>query len=330
MFNDTQTNSAVGDALTTRIEKIFDVERYLDSPGTGTVILSRPSSGTGGTIYRGTRIELVDRSGLSEPIEYEVSVDTILASTATRTEIPIRALAVAAAVTAYASDQVYPRLVDSTWDDTWSVQLLTCAAGTSFEPAAAVIARARASRRDRRFGQERSIVTACMGAGAAHVALFPSNYGGDDIDAGLNWVYVGDGSYNASTSLIRSCVLALESARTLGDNMQVGAMVQTDLILNATVYLNDSPAKVNQTALTQRLQNYACSALRQDFTYSLDSIRAAMYQASPLVQDVIFSVPTSDAPLLTTTNGMLNFPATLSRHRLLPDNVTLTLRGPSV
>lgn len=329
LFESTQTDTADGTALTSRLKTRFNVDRVLDGPGTGKAILTRPDATAGGdAFYEGTRIEVVSRLGFSEPQEFEVAADTPVATTATRVVVPIRAVDVSQAVTANAGDDSYPRVSDTIWDPSWVVQSLTCSAGTTFESAPVFRARARTSRKEQRFGQSQSIIAACESAGAQHVVLFPSNFGGDDVDYGLNWVYVGDGSYNATTSLVRACTLALESARVLGDNLQVGAMVQTNLAVAATVQLNIAPAKVNTSSLVQRLKKYIVSSLQQDYTYSLDALRGSLYQASSLVQDVTFTTPLVDAPILTMQNGALNFPTFLPRYSILPDDVNLALVGP--
>lgn len=328
LFSDTQTNSATGDALTQRVLKVFGVDRLLDAPGSGTIVVTRPSTGTGDTFWTGTRIEVVDRNGLSELSEYEISSDVPVVGSTTRVTLPIRAIANGPAVSVRVADAVYPRFADAIWDSTWTIEALDCDAGTAFEPAPVVRARARTSRLALRKGLPRAIIDACKSVGADQVVIFPSNFGGDEMDGGLNWVYVGDSSFNASVELIRNCKLALESARSLGDNLQVGPMVNTNLIVKADVFLNESPAKVNQVLLVDRLRKYVVAALKQDYTYSLDTFRGALYQASPLVQDVTFSIPSTDGTLLATRNGVLNFPASLTRYQLLPDNVTLTLRSP--
>lgn len=330
LFDDSQTSSATGDALTKRVSKIYGIDRILDTMGAGTANISRPDTSLGGdTIWQGTRIELVSHSGIVSPSEYEVTEDTPVSATATNVQLPIRAMTLGNAIDVRPGDDIYARIADGIWDTSWTVNAMTCSEGSAFESAGAYRARAKQARLDQRFGQYQSLFRACASVGAKHVVLFPSNYGGDDQDHGLNRLYVGDDTYNASTTLLRNCIIALEKARCLGDQLQIGPMVPTPLTVNAVVFLSVSPAKVDTTALIRRLRAYTVAALRQDYTYSLDAFRGAMYEASSLVQDVTFNNPPVDGPVLTLVNGVLNFPDSLPRYTMITDNVSFSLRGPN-
>jgi len=329
LFNNIQTSTAEGDALTDRLQKIYGFDRILDQYGVGTIRLSRTNTSAGGdTFWEGTRVALTSRFGIGDPIYFEVSQDTPVLSAATFAEVPIRATVVGGEVSATAGDDNFPRIVDAIWDPTWAITSLTCSAGTEFENAAVARARARTAQRSKRFGQAQAMIAACAAVGADHVVVFPSNYGGDASDYGLNWVYVGDASFNGSADLVRRCVIALEASRVLGDDLQVGPMVQADLSIAVTVNLVDAPAKFNQDALIERLHNYLIAAVSTDYSYSLDAWKGALFKASPIVQDATFTSPTIDATVLTTLNGVSNFPEQLPRYRLLTDKVTITLKGP--
>lgn len=326
VFNDIQTDTANGDALTTRLDKIFDIQRNVFQPGTGQVTIVRSSPGSADdTIWQGTTIELYSKTGGLLPSKFIVSSDTpVLASTLTVT-LNISALQVGPEVSVFSSDSVLPRFSDSLQDNSWTISNLFCSAGQDFEESGAAVARARSTKRDKRVAHKKAIIKACKEAGANHVVLFPSNFGGDDIDYGLNMVYV-DGNNNIDPIKLCDLVaLKLEKFRAIGDCMQVRPIVNQNLVIKVSVLLYDSPAKINQQPLIQRIANYITSALDNDYSYNLDTLKAAVFQASPLIQDVLFTLPAADAPVIVNSN----FPASLVKYNLNPSNITVTLKGPN-
>lgn len=329
LFADTLTSTASSDALTSRLKLLYDYDRPVDAGGTGQVTLTRSNISSGGsTFWKGTRIALVSRLGVVAQGEYSIVNDTVVSPTAIRATIDIQSNTPGnLAVQASYADDVHPAFIDAIGDTNWSIQSMTCGAGTLFEKAPQARASARQLQRDRRYGQVKAIVDACQKVGASNVVIFPSNYGATDY--GLNMVYVGDGSLRSTQSLINQCALALDDVRVLGDTIQVAGMQPVALNVEVQVYLYDSPSKINRQALEQRLRSYMVQAIKYDYTYSRDALQGALFQASTLVQSVTFTAPVSDAPVLSTVNGALNFPNVLTRYHLDPANISIYLRGPN-
>jgi hypothetical protein len=322
-------DSAESNDLTALLADRYNFARVEDTHGVGSALLRRPSvAGADGTIWAGTRLEVLGTERESK--RYVVAVNTPVGATDNTVEVPVRAERAGGSVAISVSGEGAARLTDPLWDPSWMVARLDCADGTSFEPAAAARARLRDTRRAARAGFVEAIVQACRDAGAANALLFPSDYGGEADDRGLNMAYVGDAGFQGDEQLVRRVTIALERWRVLGDNLQVRLLGGSNLVVNARVYLWDSPARVNQVE-TQRLLR---GALLGQFTgpaafsYSRDALEGAMRKAAPVVQSVEFDAPTSDAAVLSIVGGLLNFPATLNRYNLAPNDITLTLLPP--
>lgn len=304
MFRATRFNDSDGDDLTRLVKLRYGVDRVLDTRGVGEAILTRVSSGSSGTVWKGSRLSISGRL-------YRATEDVPVESTDTTAKVHIEAV-----------DYGPKSLVDTTtgvtvedplWDASWTVASLRCSAGTTFEKAADLRERIRTSRRAARPGQEQGIIDACESAGAANVVLLRSDYGGDDVDYGLNVCYVGNLSYTGNATMVRDCKIALRSARVLGDHMQVRAMSRTLLDVRVTVTLRDNPAVFD----TNRLETVHKQAIQQylngssgSFTYTLNGIAGAIARNTPEVQDVTIATPLTDGTILTDNN----FPVVLNRY----------------
>lgn len=331
MFAVDYLDTATGDDLTDLVLRRYGIQRYLDTPGVGVVTFQRTSTAAGGgDIWEGTRIAVVDVSGRSEPTYYEVADDTSVASTATTVSAPVRATfnGLGAKISATINDVKRPRLDDVLWDSSWVAVRLDCQDGTELEPPDKLRARVRQTRLDNRSGFPRAIIRACNRAGAARVALFRSDYGDGTSDAGLNVCYVGDVGYNATSALVKACMVAVDSARVCGDGLQVLPMLSQALTVKATVYLTDAPSEFNLQALGSRLQRALSSYAGLGFAYGIDELRGVMIAASSAVQDAAITTPSSDATVLQTIGGVLNFPAVLPRYTIRQEDVHLTFVGP--
>jgi len=182
-----------------------------------------------------------------------------------------------------------------------------------------------------RVGYVQAMAAACQDAGVANAVFFPSDYAGDEADSGLNLAYVGDQSWQGSDALVRAAHLRLESSRVLGANLQVRPLARSDLSVSARVYLWTSPARVNQGELAKLVTAAVLAyfdGATAGFAYQLDAVTGAILRASPLVQFVEFDQPTADAGVMTMLGGRLNFPGTLKRYFLRPQDVTLSFLPP--
>lgn len=319
LFNSTKFHTATGEDLTFLVKERFGIDRYLDSNGSGTAILSRPVGGTSGTVWAGTRITIFGGS----PKTYRTIGDKVVPASSTSVSLNIEALVPGPGTGASTITDL--RLDDELWDPSWMVASLSCNDGTSFESAAALIARVRQTRADQRVGQVKSIEDACKIVGASHVQVFRSDYGGSASDGGLNVVYVGNLGWEGSPSLVRACFLALRKVRVLGDHMQVLPM--TRVILNPVidVYLATAPALNDLESLYQTHREAVIEYLggvSGGFSFTKIGILSALIKPTPEVQRATVVTPAADVSVLV--NG--NFPAVLNRY--VVGNVALRYHGP--
>lgn len=320
--------TAEGGDLTRLLSDRYDFDRVADTYGTGMASLSRETAGAAdGTFWQGTRIAII--GAFIEAARYVVAQDTEVGSTDLTVSVPIRALRTGKG-TAISVGSAAARVEDPLWDTTWTVTALTCGDGTEFEPAPVSRARFRDLRRASRAGFVEAIIAAAKEAGAENVVLFPSDYGGEAEDQGLNMAYV-NAIGGGVEALARAVQIRLERTRVLGDNLQVRPLVRSELAIEADVYLWDSPARVNTTALRTvlvgALLGYFDGATA-GYSYDRDAMAGAMMKASPAVQYVSFTTPSSDAGVLSLVNGRLVFPSSLTRYRLRNGNITLRFQPP--
>jgi Baseplate J-like protein len=329
LFDDSYLQSARGDALTTLIEGRYGTARVLSTAGTGICRFVRSSATAGaGTMWQGSRIQVPG----SPPGIYQIASDTPAGATQLIADIPIEASVMGPGSAISVNTGL--SLLDPLYDPLWQPQVLTCADGTDYEHADAYRARTLQARLDARNGYLPRQVQTCQAQGATYVVAFSSQYGltNDDTgfanDAGLNAIYVADGNFQSSPSLIQSCHIALESTRVLGADLWVGGITQSTLYANAEVSLVDDPGKLDQVpiemACAKALLTYF-SGTASGYTFKRDAMTGAMRRAHPAVQRVrTWNSPTQDVALASNS-----WPALLTRYVLYPRNITLSFVGPS-
>lgn len=320
-------DDADGQDLSDRGLSLFRIPRIVDTYGTGTAIFTRTSTAAGaGTFWPGTRIRANGATANITTSTYAVTTRVDVSASALTVTLPVRATTFGGGVSIVTPNA---SIEDPLWDNSWTAQSLICANGTVFEKAADYRARVRALQFKNRVGFRDGIITACQNAGAGAVAAFAPNFAGDANDFGICATYIGDGNYTGTTTLVRATILALESVRVFGADMLVGAMMPVPTSIVATVYLWDDPARIETTQLQTAITNAAVrefSETGNGFAYSRDAIGGAMRLASPLVQSVAFTTPSSDATIMTGSPP--SFPVTLNRYTLAPQNVAITFAGP--
>lgn len=333
LFRAVYFDTSDGDDLTEIGTKRYGAQRVLDTAGTGSATLTRAALTAGaGVVYQGTRITVVALTGMADPKSYVVAVDTPMTATQLSVAVPIRAAVSGpgSAVNAVAPGSSLLRIDDALWDASLTVQAVVCGNGAAFETAKVYRARIRQGRLDARKGYKTAIFSALAILGATNVVAFPSNYTGDANDNGLNYIYVGDAGYNASSALVTSCSLAVDASVVFGTAVQVLPMASSALTVQVTVSLWDDPGAFNLTAVAYDLQmalvNYF-DGRSNAFTYRLDAMAGAMQSASASVQSVAFTSPTVDQTI--TTGSPPQLPAVLTRFTLAPANVLLTFQGPT-
>lgn len=311
LFRAIRFNDAEDDQLTEMMLARYGAVRFLDSRGTGRVTLTRPTTTAGGgTIWQGTRIGLAG-GPTGTTAYYRTTADTTVAPSDVFIELAIEAVETGPSSKANATTGLF--FDDPLWDPSWVVTALDCGPGTVFEPAAEFRARVQRERLSSRVGHPQKLIDTCKLAGAANVAIFRSDYGGDATDGGLNYCYVGDPGYSATPDLLRACTKALRGARVLGDHLQVLPMRRQVVDVEAQVTLNVSPTLVD----TSRLYRIHAAAVAQYFgglagrwAYSRVGLYSALARPTPEVQSVTFSSPASDATILS--GGTM--PAVLNRY----------------
>ncbi len=319
LFAATRFKNATGDELTAMGFERYGIPRVLDTYGTGTVLLSRPSAAAGGgTFWRGTRFRASGEA--ADSAYYEVTEDTVIPSGLSAI-LPIRACVIGSHG---AIDVTSVLLDDPVWDNSWTALRLVCSDGTDFEPADAYRARIRSTRLDQRVGQENVIIAACEAQGATNVVLFRSNYAGDDFDYGYNYCYVSDNGYTATADLIKRCKVALDAVRVLGDNLQVLGMYPIQTRVQATLTLSDRNVdleRVKQLAVGTVLQYFAGNP----YAFQISAIAGRMYRSIPVLQDAAILVQGSsvDSAPTTTIAGIPTFPALLYRYIVTPNSVVV-------
>lgn len=330
MYRAIYLGSAEGDDLTRLLDERYAFARVADTFGIGVAKLLRADASLlGGTVWRGTRIQVVDGSASRM---YLVTEDVEAADSDTEVTVPVRAEQSGPGTSvAFPGERLRASVFDPLWDPTWVVTSIACDAGTSFEPAPDARARLRQSKRDARVGHIEAMAEACKQAGVSTAVFFASDYAGDSEDAGLNMAYVGDDGFNGTPGLVRAATVALENCRVLGDQLQVRPLASSELVVRANAHLWDAPARVNQEETRRALQGAVVDYFsRQDaaVSYQLDAIGGAMIRASRAIQYVAFDTPTSDAGVVSLVGGRLVFPATLTRYVVQRQNVHVALLPP--
>jgi hypothetical protein len=321
LFRAVYLDTAEGDDLTRLVKARFGIDRVVPSPGTGTALLTRPTTNAGaGTVWAGTRILVFASAASPGARSYAVSSDVVVGATTIAITVPIRAADAGAGGAVILSGPAVARIDDPVWDPSLSVAAIQCSDGTLLEPAADLRGRARASRLAARRGYAQAISDACLAQGAVHVALFDSNF--TPMDAGLSHCYVADAGFTTPLRLVRACSAALESYRVCGADLQVLGMRRLSVDVSATVTLRDDPGRLPSSDVALR-QALAASFEPTRFDYDLDELAGVLAGASADVQDVAFAAPSSGASILV--GGQM--PALLTRYEL--GVVTLQYVGPS-
>lgn len=332
LFRATYFGEADGADLTNLVFNRYQITRYVDALGAGTMLVQRPNASAGaGTFYAGTRIAVYGLTGRTDPLVFEVTTDTAVASGATTTTVPVNSTTPGPGqgIANGTPATVGIRIDDITWDPTWQVASITCGDGTLFELAPQFRARVLSTRTQARVGYRTAIKNALLNVGAAHVALFASNFGGAASDYGMNVAYVGDENYTGTTTLVRAGTAALEAFRIAGADLSVLPMAKGILSISAAVSLWDDPSRFPiddlRAAMTAQAVNYFAPEAA-GFAYRLDALAAAMSSGLQAVQSISFVQPLSSLTVMSGTPPV--FPNTLTKWFLSPSNVTIAFSPP--
>lgn len=282
---------ALDEALDEIVEERYRnvAPRVLDAPGEGFAQISRPSAAAGsGTIWAGTRIA-VGAGGNSALRFYQVNQDTFVKPTATTLTVPVTALDPGPehALKVVAGQVPVLRIEDTLWDNTFSVVSMDVGPGTYRERDDALRARVRQERREARLGYADAIRAAMVRAGAAHVAMFASDFLGAQNDHGLNRIFVADQNFQSPAALLLACRQALPSVAICGTSVQVNGIATVATSLNVTITMWS--AKFNYNALVDATRGAIVDyfATRENpFYWRFSQIRAAVLRVISGAQQV--------------------------------------------
>lgn len=321
LFADTRFSSASDTSLTELVKRRFSIDRVLDTPGTGTAVVTRlTTSGGSGKFFKGTRIFVP--SSASDPAVYYVSETVTVNSADLKVSIPIESEKTGVGVFIDTTNAVFD---DAIWDPSWNIESLKCNDGTVFEDADDLRARVKTTKRSARVGYLDKIVEACRAAGADRIVAFQSDR---VVDYGLNVIYVGDKNFHTTDKLIRDVKLKLEGVRNFGDNVQVLGMTSSRLVIDADVTLVNPPTSYNLNLLSNQLKgaisNYFAPS-DAGFSYDRIAMQSAMVAVSNhAVAQVTFNTPSSDAVLMVNT---IAFPSVLTRYTVNFSDITFNFKA---
>jgi Baseplate J-like protein len=321
LFRSIRFADAENDELTDYVLKRFNIQRQLDTYGTGVATFVRGTTANGaGTFRAGTRLMVA--SDAKESTFYSIASDVAVSSGATLVQIPIQFTKTGPGGLIDTSTAI---LADPVWDTNWVCTHLTCTNGLAFEQADTFRSRVRQTVLDNRVGFEKFVRQTCFNAGASQVFLFPSNYNG--TDNGLNVIYVGDAGYNSTPALITNCLLALEAARVCGDQMQVLGMSPVPVSFNITIHLWADPSGYN----TVEIGTLATGAItkyfqRNKFQFNRNAMGGEIRRLiGNIIQDVTFNSPSSDTFITYGGHWQSNISAFFTNSSL----ITISYAGPT-
>lgn len=333
LFRALYFDASTGDDVDVLIEERFDEFRVLAGPGTGSLVLERPLAGAQGTFFRGTRV-LVVVPGADVRFA-EVAVDTPYGTADVSAVVPVRAtVAGIAQPLSVNRNNGFIRFEDPVEDPSWVPKTIDLSVGQDRENDAQYKARTKTDRLARRVGYAKSIMDACIRQGAAQVALYTSDFFGDDFDHGVNRCFVGFSSFVSTPELVRACRVAVDAVRMLGADLVVMGMTSRRLTVSATVRLWVPPTSRNKLVLA----GAAAAAIveyfndRQNaFGFRISALRGVVLRALRSdVHSVDFAL-TDDAgnavaePVLQQTT----FTSAIARTFTTPANVRVQILGPT-
>lgn len=323
-------NSARGSRLDTYIENHFPGKaRVPAQKGQGTVRLRRPSAAAGaGTFLAKTRIAVASDGPVAQRY-YQLTDDQACAGTDLVLTLNIEAAVAGpdSRIHVFAGERPILRVEDPLWDNTWVVEELACEAGTFYEEDDPARTRIKAELFEERFGYEAAIIKAMNQAGAQVVALFRSDYLGEQNDHGLNLVCVGDANFETSPELLRDCRLALPSAAIAGAGNQVLPITTNYLNFAIRVRFWDSPEKFGMAAAKQAARAAVVEYFEtrdNPFTWDSVGVEGAIRRAVEDTQQIDIT-PSEDPPALDAIFSA--YP--VRRFRTTPERVAITLDLPS-
>lgn len=280
--------------LDQQIVKRFGTARVEGTPGQGTITVSRAAATAGaGTFRKGTRF----RVGVSEQASkrYQVTADTPAGASDLEATIPVEAGFVGPEGEIEGTGY-FLRFEDFLWDNTWQIDSIDVAKGTDRQEDEDYLESVKDERFLSRPGYEPGIETALRAAGATQIVFFPSDFAGEALDYGLNYIVLGDDGYEASNAMLLACRLTLDSVTMGGSSVQVVPMTRTTAYINAVVHLWDLPEKFDREGVAAATEGAILEYFRareNPFLWKESSIRGAVWRSTRNVQKIDLTVSAS-------------------------------------
>lgn len=320
LFRQAYRTKATGDRLDAILELAYDVSRIGATYGEGTLVLKRPDAGGGaGTIYTGTRIEV-----LPGPMVYVVSEDTDVGASDLGVKVPVRSSKRGKGTAASVTDTTRLRLADIIFDDALTPVSLVCAEGTERESDPDYLRRAKGDQRARRVGYPAAVEQACRDAGAGQVVIFDAGAFGEDADFGVTHVYVADQNFQTTDDLKEACFLALEAKRVEGCDLQVLGMTQQALTVSAAVALTGPLASFNLPTLRFAIRRAMVDQFSTRAQFWLFREAALIGAAFDAAGDAIRSISLTTTP----SEPAAGFVPELTRYTLAEGDIAITFTAP--
>jgi hypothetical protein len=323
-------NGAKGTRLDEYIDGRFPGKsRIFSQRGVGSVKLKRPSAAAGaGTFWAGTRIA-VGEAGNRPITYYLVKQNTACAAGTLETPVAIEAAreGTGSRIAVHAGDRAILRVEDPLWDNSWTVQELTCDDGTLYEDDDEARSRITAELFEERFGYESLIIKTMKAAGAGFVVLFRSDYLGDAADTGLNRIYVSDANLVTTPELLKACRLALPSCAMVGAGNQALAITKVRLTLHVGIRFWAAPESCNPDTAVANARGAVVEYFEREnnaFAWSLAGIRGAVQSAVDDTQSV--EITSNVAPPVL---AQIFATHPLPRYSTDPNLVSISLEGPA-
>lgn len=285
LFKATFIDGATGDDLTALVDDHLNIQRAAASQAQATVAFTRTSGGAGGTIDAGTTVA-TEHDSDGATVEFITDSDIIVPA-AGNGPFNIGVTAVLSGRDGNVAASTITRIVDTLFDDTFSVTNAAVAAGGNEEESDEDLReRARSFYTTLRRG-----TLAALEYGAKQVTSVVTASALEDLDTGEVSVRVGDSDGNSSAQMIADVEEELENWRCAGTDVTV--LGGTQVLVDMAITLDDVTAGFDideAEAVIVDAVEVRISRLKPGETLFLDSIIAQIIAVYPdNINDVGFT-----------------------------------------
>lgn len=294
--------------------------RRPERPGQGSLIMSRPSAGTDGYIYTGTRIIYTPGQGQESRV-YSVSTDTPVSITDTTVNVPIESTLAGRSVPVEALESQL-KVDDILFDPSFKAIYMTCDAGENEESRKDYLAFAKTDHLAQRNGYATKIRSICAEVGAFQIVLLRPDEFGDEYDDGICHLYVADANWSWTQDLVKACVLATDGVRIGGCDLSVGGIQTTPIQFSVNVTVRASMSPRERLSITPIISDAIIRNFQADeafWRYDLGWLESVVVKTSPRIQE---ATVTTNQPAPTP-----GFQQVLPRY--VPTTIAVTIGNPT-